>query len=125
MFVFVVEKFVYTRSKYIFSAFGGFAIVWNSLFFILQNMDYIYLAQAVFLPAIAAIVPLIYLYVAIKSSGEARTKSFIILLGILIFMTGNVLHFELFKAGFAIGYYVLSPSLLIVGLALFIYGMLK
>lgn len=126
IFIFLVEKYVYTRSKYIFSAVGSFAIVWDVVFLlIIYNVEYIYLAQAVFLPIIASIVPIIYLYVAIRSSGEPRTKSLIILLGILIFMVANVLHYELLKVNFAFGYYILSPACFIVGLIIFVYGMLK
>lgn len=83
--------------------------------------------QFIAVSTIAPLIPLLYFYVAIKSSGEARKQALIFTIGILIFIGGNLFHGQMFQGNvlFHFIYFILSPVFLIASVIIVLYGFLK
>jgi hypothetical protein len=120
--IFIIERFVFQKSKYAFTISGSIGIILYSIFMVQQSIETIALLQMIFLPLIAVIIPLIYLYIALKSAGEPRKKALIIFFGIILLMMGNIFHFTEFKTSLELFYYILTPISFIGGTSLLLYG---
>ncbi|MHA1232619.1 MAG: hypothetical protein ACTSRP_26565 [Candidatus Helarchaeota archaeon] len=76
------------------------------------------------------IIPLVYIYTAINTSGKIRKISMIIAIGIIIFILGQAAHsiniWDIFDYNIAYSlYYYASPTALIIGGLMLFYGLLK
>jgi hypothetical protein len=127
MLILMLERFL-LHTWYIFTV---IAIIMFSLsvlsIFIMALNKFLQLAIAITMPAFFLIIILLYLYVAIKSPGEARKRSLGIIAGLLIMMVGFVLGSEIGGTFFdPLGLYVarilIEPFVVIAGSAVFTFS---
>jgi hypothetical protein len=119
--LYAIERNIFTRSKFIFT-------ITTLIFIILLNVlpDYIkpYL-QTIIVSMIGIFLPLIYVYVGIKSHGNIRKNSLLIAVGILIFLIGQTAHSATFFSTAVFIYFIASPVCMIVGGFIFFYGLIR
>lgn len=127
MLILMLERFL-LHTKYIFTiiAIAMLSLSVLSIFIATLN-QLIQLAIAITLPAFFVIILLLYLYVAIKSPGEARKRSLGIIAGLLIMMVGLILGSQIAGNIFdPLGLYVvrilIEPFVVIAGSAVFTFS---
>ena len=121
--MFSVEKFIYTKLKFI----PTIGILFFAVLTVIYPrtdgtnlVSYYTLAGGAF----GLLVPLLYLYVGFKSAGALKKSSFIIAIGSLIFIAGKVLNWGTLQESINL-LYLVAPLLLIIGLMIFHYGIMK
>ena len=118
--LYAIERNVFTRSKFFFTI---ITIIFIILIFILPP-EFKSISQTIIVSIIGLFIPLIYLYVAYKGSGDIRKNSLIVAIGILIFLIGQTAHSStFFDLGFI--YFIISPVCMLVGGIIFLYGLLR
>lgn len=124
--VYAIERYIYTRSRFFFTTIAIISVILLILAAVLNfPLAIKNTVQSVVVPAVGLFIPLIYLYVAYKGSGEIRKNSLIIFVGIFVFVAGQTAHMSLFLATNEFIYFVLSPVFMIVGGGIFLYGLIK
>jgi len=137
--VYAIERNVYKRSKFVITIIAIISLIALSIITVLDvyspgliHPDIKVIVQTVNTAVIGLFLPLIYIYVAIKSSGTYRTNSLIIAIGIIIFLGGQTAHAKGFSMGAFLQlqpdnflYFILSPTLMLIGGILFLYGLIK
>jgi hypothetical protein len=122
--MFSVEKFIYPKLKFIPTIgilfFAALTLIFPRLSDGTNLVSYYTLAGGAF----GLLVPLLYLYVGFKSAGALKKNSFIIAIGSILFIVGKVLNWGTLQESMAI-FYLIAPVLLIVGLIIFHYGIMK
>ncbi|MHA1268381.1 MAG: hypothetical protein ACTSPY_01220 [Candidatus Helarchaeota archaeon] len=123
--LFAIERHIIKKTKYLFTILSSITLI---LFIVLP--EYKETIQLFMIPIVAVIIPFIYFYTAIKTSGEIRRTSLIIGIGIIIFILGQAAHsinvWDLFAYEIAYTlYYFASPIGLIIGGILLFYGLMK
>jgi hypothetical protein len=118
-----VEKFIYPKLKFI-PTIG--ILVFAALTVIYPRTDGTNLVSYYTLAggAFGLLVPLLYLYVGVKSAGALKKNSFIIAIGSLVFIAGKVLNWGTLQESINI-LYLVAPLLLIIGIIIFHYGIMK
>ncbi|MFX0071528.1 MAG: hypothetical protein ACFFAO_10605 [Candidatus Hermodarchaeota archaeon] len=124
-FIFLTEKYVINRSKYILTYIfiSGLIINIVMLFFpelmpIVRYLNYAILYTEV------VILLIIYTYLAIKTTGKLRKKSIFIIIGLLVIVIAEFLESEaLIMSGITTPYY--SPIIFAIGATIFAYAQIK
>lgn len=119
--MFAVEKYVYPKLKFIPTI---TVLVFASLILIVPSYNDLNLVTwwVAFGSASALIIPILYLKVGLKSSGQIRINSFDIAFGIIIFLVGNALNTKVLTDLFPL-LLVLAPLTMLIGLLLFQMGL--
>ncbi len=125
---YMIERYL-VHTRYIFTIIGiailGLSII-STLSLIPTEIPQLIMALA--LPAFFVLIVLLYLYVAIKSPGEARKRAFGIIIGILVIMVGILLGSKLIGGTLeAIGFLyeiriLIEPFIVIAGGAIFTFS---
>lgn len=123
--IFLAEKYIIKRSKYIITssipivlAINVFIIFNPNLMPIVRYINYALLYFEV------GLLLIIYLYLAIKTSGKLRTESLLIVSALLIMVIASILDSDaLISSGLILPYY--SPILIGFGATIFAYAQLK
>ena len=118
----VVEKYVYTKLKFIPSI---IILIASIMTLILPKWGEIWLTNVYSIVAavMGALIPFLYIAVALKVTGKTRKKSFLLALGLIIFIFSVMTYIEALQDVMPILEYI-SPILLIIGLGVFHYGLL-
>ena len=116
-----IEKYHLTRSRF---AFTTTTIVISMIFLIPFTTAVHEAIQTWVLPFLAPIIPILYLYVAIKSTGELRKIIITFLIAIILFALGNGAHSRIFKSIEWI-YFIGSPILFTLSLIIMLYIIVK
>ncbi|MHA1146846.1 MAG: hypothetical protein ACTSR8_01220 [Promethearchaeota archaeon] len=121
--MYVVEKYIMEKkNKYI----PSFIIfLFSMLILIVPRLNGVNLVAIynIVISLITAVIPFLYISVGLKVNDRPRTKSFILAFGLILFYIGNLLNMGLLKDAVPI-LIILSPITLILGLAIFEYGLL-
>ncbi len=124
--LYAIERNIYTRTKFLFTI---LAIIYIILLLTVLNLGWgenvENTLQTIFIAIIGPFIPLIYIYVAYKSSGEIRRNSLLIAFGIVIFIAGQTAHGRTFFAITHPVYLIVSPILMLIGGILFLSGLIK
>ncbi|MHA1339621.1 MAG: hypothetical protein ACTSRZ_05795 [Promethearchaeota archaeon] len=129
--IYYIESSIYTKSRHMFFAYGIFSLIISIISVILtilglSSVVVSIILQYATLPVLGVVILWIYVYTAIKTTGRVRQNTIIVLVGIIIFMVGQMAHtptaIDLF--GDWVTFYT-SPILLITGLATFYYGLVR
>ena len=130
--IYAIERHIYTRSKFIITIIATINLTVLLIITIVNFMnpgfispDIKLIIQIINTAVIGLFIPLIYLYVAIKSSSTYRRNSLLIAIGIIIFLGGRTAHNRGFFIPDNILYFILSPTLMLIGGVIFLYGLLK
>ncbi len=119
-----VEKFIFTKLKFIPTIctliFAALCVIFPRTASGTNLVTYWSLAGGAF----GILVPLLYLYVGFKSAGALRKNSFIIFWGTILFTIGKTMNTVMFQEALPI-LYPLAPILMLVGLLIFHYGIMK
>lgn len=119
--MFAVEKYIYKKLKFI----PSIIVVISSVLVIFPGMlntdliIYFTIGGSI----IGVVIPFLYIYVGINASGEMKTRSFLIAIGLIIFMLSVLFYADVLQASVPIFMY-LSPLMLILGLGTFHYALL-
>jgi len=118
--MFAVEKYVYKKLHFVPSLIIFISAI---LILVLPSVDGVSLINiySIIAAVMGAIIPILYLIVGFQVSGETRRKSFILAVGLLIFMISLLMYIETVQEMAPI-FEILSPILAIVGMAVFHYG---
>ena len=119
--LYAIERNIYTRSKFLFTI---LTVIFIILLYVLP-LEYKPLNQTIIVTIVGAFIPLIYLYVAIKSTGSIRKNTLLIAGGIFIFLLGLTAHHKLYFPIDGFIYLILSPLLMLSGLFVWAYGLLR
>ncbi|MHA1264174.1 MAG: hypothetical protein ACTSRS_02975 [Candidatus Helarchaeota archaeon] len=125
-----VEKYVYTKFKYLPTSFviifASLILLWPQAEGLLLWPPYEGTNLVTYWVAIgtlfALLIPILYLKVGLRSSGEIRKNSFFIAFGIIIFLIGNAMNTKLITDIFPI-LLLLAPTTMLIGLVLFTIGL--
>ncbi|MHA1734479.1 MAG: hypothetical protein ACTSU5_21280 [Promethearchaeota archaeon] len=121
--LFFVETTIIQKTRHAFTILGAVgAILITIAAFI--NFTWAKYVQYLFISPLALVIPLFYLYAAVKSTGKVRRDSFIVAFGVLVFELGEVTHTEMLWAVFPPSIY-LSPLCMLVGLVMFYLGTIR
>ena len=120
--IFLTEKYVINRTKYIMTCIFliflsiNILIIFNpSLMPIIRNINLIVMYSEVIL------LLLLYLYLAIVTSGTARKKSFIVFLAFFVMIVGTLLELDILNTGGIILLYY-TPIVFGIGATIYAYG---
>jgi len=120
---YVIETYIYKKTKHIFTIFG---IIITILYLILMDKSlattilYVGNGALIFLPF------LLYLFMAINTTGDIRKKAATIVLGMAILLVGSALGiFVLIFPDFKIPSLMFSPPIMLVGFIIVWYGFIK
>ena len=119
--LFAIEVKVFRKSKFLFTIISIVAIV---LIVIPLPTEIHLIVQFWAIALIAPLIPLLYLYIAIKSTGEARIISILMTIGTTLFMVGNFFHGTAFQS-LPLFPYLFSPLFMIVSISFILAGLLK
>ncbi len=124
--LYAIERNVYTRTKFLITIITIINLVLLLIFALLITTPLAKtIIQTINTALVGLFIPLIYIYVAYKSSGVYRRNSLLIAIGIIIFLAGQTAH----SRGFYIPenpiYYIISPTLMLIGGIIFLYGLLR
>jgi len=119
--LYAIERNVFTRTKFLITIISTI----NLILLIILPEGLKPIIQTINTGMIGVFIPLIYFYVAYKSTGSYRKDSLLIAIGILIFLAGQTAHMRALFIPENIFYFILSPLLMIVGGIIFIYALLK
>ena len=119
--LYAIERNIYTRSKFLITI---LTIIFIILLFIVPP-EYQPFLQTVIVSIAGAFIPLIYVYVALKSTGNIRKNSLLIAGGIFIFLLGQTFHHRLYFPLDGFMYLILSPLLVTIGLTIWGYGLIR
>ena len=119
--LYAIERHIYTRSKFFFTI---LVIIYIILIPILPP-EYETIAQTIVVALVGFFIPLIYIYVAYKSTSDIRKNSLLIAFGILIFLIGQTAHGKTFFPIDHFIYLIVSPILMIVGGLILLYGLIR
>lgn len=119
--MFAVEKYVYQKLKFIPTI---IVIIFAVLIMVIPQINGVnYVTYWVAIGTICAIIiPILYLKVGFKSSGEIRKNSLFVAFGIIIFLMGNGMNTKIITDFFPI-LLILAPIAMLIGLLLFQIGL--
>jgi len=115
--LFAVEKTVVPGTKFVFTIIGTVILI---LYLMPFPADIATAIQTFMIPLVAPIIPVVYLYVAIKGTGEARKLAILFFTGSILFITANLFHGQVFN-GIDLLYYIISPVLFISSVVVMFY----
>ena len=123
--LFAIERHIIKKTKFLFTI---LSIITVCLYFIIY--EYRNIVQLFMIPIVAIVIPAIYVYTAIKSTGNVRKNSLIIAMGLIVFILGQAAHsiniWDLFMYDIAFFlYFIASPIGLLIGGLLLFYGLMK
>ncbi|GAB4313466.1 MAG: hypothetical protein Kow0069_14570 [Promethearchaeota archaeon] len=118
-----VETSIVQKTRHGFTLLGaiGAALIVVTSF---VSVDGARVVQYAFVAPLALIIPLFYLYAAVKSTGSVRRDSLVVLVGVICFEIGEATHTELLWELFPTSIY-LSPLLMFAGLVMFYFGTIR
>lgn len=118
----VVEKYVYTKLKFVPSI---IILIASIMTLVLPKVGDIWLTNyySIVAAAMGVLIPFLYVTVALKITGKTRKKSLLLALGLIIFIFSVLTYIETLQEMVPILEYI-SPILLIIGLGIFHYGLL-
>lgn len=115
--MFVVEKNISNKLKFIPTIIIMISAIFEIIFF-----DYMILFIIILLLT-ATLIPIIYIRVAIQTTGKTRNKGLLHGFGLILFMLG-ILFNTYFLLNISIVFYILGPVMEIIGAAMFHYALL-
>ena len=119
--MFAVEKYIYQKLKFI----PTICVFIFSLLIVLVPGNETTKLVTIWVTigtAFAIIIPILYLKVGLKSTGEIRKNSLFIAFGIIIFLVGNAINTGLLTAAIEL-FFIIAPITMIVGLILLQLGL--
>ena len=119
--IYAIERNIFTRTKFLITI----ITIINLLLIIFLPAEFKTYVQTVNTALIGIFLPLIYIYVAYKSTGSYRKQCLLIAIGILIFLAGQTAHMKALLLPDNIIYFILSPTLMLIGGIIFLYGLVK
>jgi hypothetical protein len=121
-FIFLTEKYVINRSKYILTYIFIVGLIINVIVFFFPNfMPIIRYLNYIILYTEVVILIIIYSYLAINTTGQPRKKSIFIIVGLLVIAMAELLESEaLIMSGITTPYY--SPIIFAIGATIFAYA---
>lgn len=119
--LYAIERNIFTRTKFLITIIASI----NLVLLILLPSEFKLYIQTINTAMIGVFIPLIYIYVAYKSTGSYRKNSLFIAIGILIFLAGQTTHMKALFIPENIIYFILSPALMLAGGILFLYGLVR
>ncbi|GAG86403.1 unnamed protein product, partial [marine sediment metagenome] len=121
-FIYLTEKYVINRSKYIITYIFLTAFIINVIMIFFPGlMPLIRYINYGLLYSEAAIILIIYLFLVINTTDEMRRKSLLIIIGLLICIIAEFLDTEaLLMSGLVLPFY--SPILFAIGATVFTYA---
>jgi hypothetical protein len=128
--IFVVERYLITKTRHVFTILG---VVMSVLYFLaiigILQQDFVLYLSYISSPLLTVVMVILYLYLAVKGASELRRKALMILLSIaligvaaivdgetMIINAGTVIHPE----GLLDVYYCLAPFILMIGIIIFV-----
>ena len=114
---FAIEKTVVPKTKF---AFTIISIIITFLLLIPFQQTISNIIQAMMIPLVGPIFPILFLYIAYKGEGYARKMAIIFFIGTLFFIFANLFHLQSFN-GIDLLYFILSPILFTSSLIIFVY----
>ncbi|MHA1819637.1 MAG: hypothetical protein ACTSU2_03005 [Promethearchaeota archaeon] len=129
-FIYYIESTIFTKSKHGLFIFGviGSIVSLSSIIFSLLGQDTVILSeytQYFTVPILGIVIPLIYLYTAIITTGRVRANSIIIMFGIIVFILGQMAHTPTAVQLLGDFLKIASPVLMLVGILIFYYGLVR
>jgi hypothetical protein len=115
--MFVVEKQVYNNLKYIPTIIILISAILELIFF-----EYMIIFIVILLLT-ATVIPMIYIGVAIQTTGTTRTKGLFHGIGLIFFMLG-ILFNTYFMLNILKAFYIIGPIMQFLGVAIFHYALL-
>lgn len=119
--IYAIERNIYTRSKFIITI----IVIINLILLIVLPPELKDIARIFNTALVGIFIPLIYVYVAYKSTGIYRRNSLLNAIGILIFLGGQAARSQPLFTTDNIIFFIVSPILMLVGGTLFLYGLIK
>jgi hypothetical protein len=119
--IYAIERNIFKRTKFLITI----ITIINLLLIIFLPAEFKTYVQTVNTALIGIFLPLIYIYVAYKSTGSYRKQCLLIAIGILIFLAGQTAHMKALLLLDNIIYFILSPTLMLIGGIIFLYGLVK
>jgi hypothetical protein len=119
--LYAIERNIFTRTKFLLTI---LSLIFLILLLILPEALKP-IVQAINTAMIGIFIPLIYIYVAYKSAGSYRKIAILTAIGILVFLAGQTAHMKALLLPENLVYFILSPTLMLVGGIIFLYGLLK
>jgi hypothetical protein len=119
--LYAIERNIFTQSKFILTILAIISV----LLLIILPADIGSIIQIIILPIIACPIPLIYFYIAAKSTEKIRRNSLLNGLGVLIFLAGQVTHGKFFFESWQPVYFIVAPVLMLIGSIIFFYGLVR
>jgi hypothetical protein len=119
--IYAIERNIFKRTKFLITI----ITIINLLLIIFLPAEFKTYVQTVNTALIGIFLPLIYIYVAYKSTGSYRKQCLLIAIGILIFLAGQTAHMKALLLPDNIIYFILSPTLMLIGGIIFLYGLVK
>ena len=125
--ILMLERFL-LHTRYIFTVIGIIMLILSLLsIFIMALNAVIQFAITITLPAFFLLVVLLYLYITVKSAGEARKRSLGIIIGLVIMMVGflfgsSVIGAYLDPIGLYVARILIEPFIVIAGSAVFTFS---
>ena len=115
--MYVVEKHIYDKLRYIPTIIILLSAILELIFF-----EYMFLF-IVLLLVTATLIPIIYIGVAIRTTGKTKIKGILNGVGLIIFMLG-ILFNTYFMLSLSVAFYFLGPIMEFLGVAIFHYALL-
>jgi len=112
--VFTIEHVVLTKNRYIMTIIYLIDIVAVLVIGIITGLGFLVPPMSLLTMALIFLLPLLYFYLAIKSSGEARIRSFLFGIGFLFALVGGTFRYEILK--------LVAPALVAINDDLFHFG---
>jgi hypothetical protein len=112
--VFTIEHVVLTKNRYIMTIIYLIDIVAVIIIGIVTGLGFLVPPMSVLNLVLILLLPLLYFYLAIKSTGEARIRSFLFGIGFLFALAGGTFRYEVLN--------LIAPSLVATNPELFHFG---
>ena len=114
-----IESTLYTKSKHIFTLYGiiGLTVMFIGIFvdFVYMGITLMIWTQYLTIPVLAVFIIMLYFITMLKSTGNVRTSSLIMSIGIILFAVGEMGNTNTATSLFPWAYYA-APLLMIGGL---------
>lgn len=122
--MYFVETSIITKTRHVFTIIGIIGAILIITVAAIVDIPTAKNVQYVFISPLALIIPIFYLYAAIKSTGEVRRNSLIVVVSAIVFEIAEVAHTDLLAEMFPPSIY-LAPIMMIAGLIGFYFGSIR
>ena len=119
--VYAIERNIFTRTKFIITI----IVIINLILLIILPEEFKDIIRIFNTSLVGAFLPLIYVIAAYKSTGIYRKYLLITAVGILIFLGGQGARSDALFVPDNIIFFIISPILMIIGGAIYLYGLTR